>query len=289
MRTTTTTDAPRLGRRRPAVVDLLLASHAGPTAAVSALAGVLVVTAGAGARSVLIVAAVLAGQLSVGWSNDWLDAARDSTVGRTDKPVAAGRVTAGTVRIAALSAAAACVVLSLLLGWAAGLVHLAAVASAWSYNLRLKRTAWSWAPYALSFGLLPLALSLALPGRPTAAWWAIGAGALLGTGAHGLNVLPDLLDDAATGVRGLPHRLGAVPTAVGSAAVLLVATVLLVTGPPGGVSAADSVTLVLAAAVAGAGAAVSLRHPRSRLPFVAAIAVAAVDVVLLAGSPWTVL
>ncbi|MBN9326635.1 MAG: UbiA family prenyltransferase [Cellulomonas sp.] len=270
-------------------VDLLRAYHPGPTAAVSALAGVLVVTAGAGVRSVLIVAAVLAGQLSVGWSNDWLDAVRDTTVGRADKPVAAGRVTAGTVRNAALSAAAACVVLSLLLGWAAGIVHLAAVASAWSYNLRLKRTAWSWAPYALSFGLLPLALALALPGRPTAAWWAIGAGALLGTGAHGLNVLPDLLDDAATGVRGLPHRLGVVPTAVGSAAVLLVATVLLVTGPPGGVSVADSVTLVLAAAVAAAGAAVSLRYPRSRLPFVAAIAVAAVDVVLLAGSPWTVL
>lgn len=269
-------------------VDLLRASHPGPTAAVSALAGVLVVTAGAGVRSVLIVAAVLAGQLSVGWSNDWLDAVRDTTVGRTDKPVAAGRLAAGTVRAAALSAAAACVVLSLLLGWAAGVVHLAAVASAWSYNLRLKRTAWSWAPYALSFGLLPLALALALPGRPTAAWWAMGAGALLGTGAHGLNVLPDLLDDAATGVRGLPHRLGATPTALGSSAVLLLATLLLVTAPPGSVSTADVVTLVLATVVAVAGAVVPLRDPHSRLPFAAAIAVAAIDVVLLAGSPWTV-
>src|SRR3712207_7375206 len=30
----------------------------------------------------------------------------------------------------------------------------------------------------------------------------------LGVGAHLLNVLPDLEDDAATGVRGLPHVLG---------------------------------------------------------------------------------
>ncbi|OZB78819.1 MAG: ubiquinone biosynthesis protein UbiA [Microbacterium sp. 14-71-5] len=268
--------------------DLFRASHPGPTVAVSALAGVLVVSAGGGARSALIVAAVLTGQLSIGWSNDWLDAARDTTVGRADKPVAAGRVTVGTVRAAALTAAALCVVLSLLLGWAPGAVHLVAVASAWSYNLLLKRTVWSWAPYALSFGLLPLVLALALPGRPTAAWWAVAAGALLGTGAHGLNVLPDLLDDAATGVRGLPHRLGPTATSLGSAAVLLVATVLLVTAPPGPVSSAGVVALAVATVVAVAGALVPLWDRHSRLPFVAAIVVAAVDVVLLAGSPWTV-
>ena len=269
-------------------VDLLLASHLGPTLAVSTLAGVLAVGSGGGARSALIVAAVLAGQLSVGWSNDWVDAERDTVVARPDKPVATGRVAVGTVRAAAITAAAACVVLSLLLGWAAGGVHLVAVASAWAYNLRLKRTAWSWAPYALSFGLLPMALALALPGRPTAAWWVMAAGALIGVGAHGTNVLPDLLDDAATGVRGLPHRLGATGTALGSAGTLLAATALLALAPAGGPTTEGAAALAVATAVAATGTLVALRDQRSRLPFLAAIAVAAVDVVVLVGSPWTV-
>lgn len=274
--------------RRFAGTALLLASHPGPTAAVSALAGVLVLGSGARGRSVLIVAAVLSGQLSVGWSNDWIDAGRDAVVGRPDKPVADGRLSVRTVRAAAAGAAAACVVLSLLMGWAAGGVHLMAVASAWAYNAGLKRTVWSWAPYALSFALLPMALALALPGRPTAAWWVVGAGALLGVGAHGANVLPDLLDDAATGIRGLPHRVGATVTALGSAGVLLAATVLLALAPGGRPTVAGALALVVAATVAAFGAVVALRDRRSRLPFVAAIVVAAVDVVLLVGSPWTV-
>ena len=36
----------------------------------------------------------------------------------------------------------------------------------------------------------------------------MGAAAALGSAAHFVNVLPDLADDAATGVHGLPHRLG---------------------------------------------------------------------------------
>ena len=290
---TSATGSPARPRRRERargfmVLDLVRASHPGPTVAVSTLAGVLAAGSGGGARTVLIVAAVLAGQLSVGWSNDWVDAARDAAVRRTDKPVADGRVPVGTVRTASLTAAAACVVLSLLLGWAAGAVHLVAVASAWAYNLGLKRTAWSWAPYALSFGLLPLALALALPGRPTATWWALAAGALLGLGAHGLNVLPDLLDDAATGVRGLPHRLGTTATALGSAVSLLAATVLLVRAPAGGPGTARVAALVAATAVTAGGTVIALRDRRSRLPFLAAIAVAGIDVVLLAASPWTV-
>ena len=34
--------------------------------------------------------------------------------------------------------------------------------------------------------------------------WAVAAGACLGVAAHLANVLPDLADDASTGVRGLP-------------------------------------------------------------------------------------
>ena len=89
-------------------------------------------------------AAVLTGQLSIGWSNDLVDARRDRAVGRTDKPLAAGAVTERVVRAACAAALAACVVLSLACGWASGLVHLLlGVASGWAYNL------WSQAHRAL--------------------------------------------------------------------------------------------------------------------------------------------
>ena len=44
---------------------------------------------------------------------------------------------------------------------APGSVHLVSVASGWAYNLGLKSTAWSWAPYAVAFGALPAVVSLA--------------------------------------------------------------------------------------------------------------------------------
>src|SRR5690606_22257873 len=135
----------------------------GPTVVVTALAAALVAGAGGSPGTVALAgAAVAVGQLSVGWSNDWIDAARDQAVHRADKPVVRGLVTSGQLRAAALGAAAACVVLSLATGVLPGVVHVVAVASAWAYNARLKSSAASWVPYAVSFGLLPLFLVLTL-------------------------------------------------------------------------------------------------------------------------------
>src|SRR4051794_17444197 len=148
-------------------IDLALASHPAPTVAVTAFAVAMAAGADAPVRTTALVgAAVFAGQLSIGWSNDWIDADRDAAVGRTDKPAGDGRLSASTVRNAAFAALAACVVLSLSLGWRAGLAQLVVVASGWAYNIRLKSTSWSWAPYAVAFGTLPLAIALALPGEP---------------------------------------------------------------------------------------------------------------------------
>ena len=80
------------------VRGLVAATHPGPTAVVTALSATLLVGLRApGSVVALASSAVLAGQLSVGWSNDWLDAARDRAVGRTDKAVVAGLITAGSV------------------------------------------------------------------------------------------------------------------------------------------------------------------------------------------------
>jgi hypothetical protein len=122
---------------------------------VTLLLVVLAATAGHGpGRVVLVGAAVLAGQLSIGWLNDALDAGRDAAVGRGDKPVVSGAVTVTAVRTAALAAGTACVPLSLALGWPAGVAHLVAVAAGWAYDLGLKSTTASVVPYLVCFGLL---------------------------------------------------------------------------------------------------------------------------------------
>jgi protoheme IX farnesyltransferase len=266
--------------RGAAVVALVHASHPEPTVVVTAVAGALAVTVGRDGVGVLVVVvAVLAGQLSVGWLNDYLDAHRDMVVGRVDKPVAAGVISRRGVAMAAVVAAVVCVPASLLSGIVAGTVHLLAVASAWAYDLGAKSTSLSVLPYVVSFGLLPVFVVLGLPGAPIPPWWLPTAGALLGAGAHFANVLPDLAADAATGVRGLPHRLGATGSKTAAAALLLAASVVLATAVPVDLAAAATVP-VLAAAVLTMGF-LPGRRPDSRGLFRAVLVVAVLDVALL--------
>jgi 4-hydroxybenzoate polyprenyltransferase len=261
------------------VPALLRSAHAGPALAVTAVAGLLALTAGLPpATSALVVAAVLSGQLSIGWSNDLVDVRRDRAVHRTDKPLATGEVGVGVVRVACALALVATVPLSLACGLVAGLVHLLTVGSGWAYNLGLKSTAWSWLPYAVAFGALPVFVTLAgAPGEPPAPWVPL-AGALLGVGAHLVNALPDLDDDAATGVHGLPHRLGgrAGPAAT---VVLVAASVLIALNATGSHRWLTWLGLPLVVVLA----AVGLRG-RGRTPFRAAVAITLLDVALLAGA-----
>jgi 4-hydroxybenzoate polyprenyltransferase len=234
-------------------------------------------------RVATVGAAVLAGQLVIGWANDAVDAGRDRVVGRQDKPVATGEIGARTVVVAAAVALMACVVLSAVLGWRAGLCHVVLlVGSGLAYDLGVKATVWSWLPYAVAFGSLPAVPTLAQQPPAAPAWWVVAAGASLGVGAHLVNVLPDLEDDAATGVRGLPHRLGARASQVGAALVLLTASLALVLGPDGGSGAVGAAALAVTAALA-----VAVATTHGRTPFRLAVLMALVDVVLLttAGSP----
>jgi 4-hydroxybenzoate polyprenyltransferase len=184
-------------------------------------------------RIVVLTLAIFLGQLSVGISNDAIDAPRDRVTGRADKPIARGDVSLRTAWVAASGCLLLSLVLSFVLSWAMGLAHLVALASAWSYNAGLKSTVVSVVPFMVSFGLLPSLVTLSAAEPRVAAGWAWAAGAALGVAIHLTNVLPDLDDDARTGVRGLPHRLGRRVSAV-IAAVALVGgalAVLLGAGP----------------------------------------------------------
>jgi 4-hydroxybenzoate polyprenyltransferase len=260
--------------------QLLGACHPAPAVSVSVLITVLAVASGRDTVGCLLVgAAVLTGQLSVGWSNDRVDLARDRRAGRGDKPLARGDVRPGTVSAAAVCALAACVPLSLASGVLAGTAHVAGVAAAWAYNLGLKRTVLSWLPYALGFGLLPAFVTLGLPGHPWPAAWVLTAGALIGVGAHATNVLPDIGDDLAAGVRGLPQRLGRRGARSLAACALLGASAALILGPPGAPGAVGWSAFGATGALSVA--AVTLPATATRLPFLATIGVAAVDVGLL--------
>lgn len=234
---------------------LVRAAHAGPTVAVTAFAlawgrfG-----AGLGAGTLLLLgAAVLTGQLAIGWCNDYLDADRDSLAGRRDKPVAAGEVPRRTVGTALVVALAACVVLSLSLGLLPGLVHLLAVAGGLAYDWRLKSTLASPLPYALSFGLLPAVATLAAdPSRWPAPAVTVAA-ALLGLAAHLANTVPDAEDDARTGVAGLPQRIGPQASAVGAGVLLAAAALVLLPTAidGGGVGSAVAAVLLTVGVVLG--------------------------------------
>jgi len=260
---------------------LLLACHPAPTAAVTLIGVLIAVGVGLTAsRVVLLGLAVLTGQLSIGWSNDRIDAQRDASTGRTDKPAASGAVSLRVLDLACLIAVVATVAFSFSLGWRAAIPALLGTAAGWAYNLGLKATVWSGLMYVICFGGLPAIAYLALPGHPVPPWWAVTAGALLGLGAHFANVLPDLLQDEATGVRGLPHRLGARACVLLMPVLFAGAAVALVLGPEGSPSVAAWVALAVSVGLAAAAAWIGLRDPASPLLFYAAMGIALLDVVL---------
>ncbi|GGQ33158.1 UbiA family prenyltransferase [Streptomyces roseolilacinus] len=262
----------------PRVLALLAAAHGGPALAVGAIAGLLALRGDLGRLdAVVVTAAVLTGQLTIGWGNDLRDLPRDRAVGRADKPLVTGAVPAGWVVGALVAAGLACLALSALVGWRGALVNVVLGAGAGHlYNLGLKATWWSWVPYASAFGTLPSVITLAGPAPAWAPLWTTGAGVALGVGAHLLNTLPDLADDERTGVRGLPHRIGEHPSRVLAVVLLSAASLLTVLGPPGPPPAWAWAALALVAVLA-----VSTATAGGRAPFRAAVAIALLDVVLL--------
>lgn len=263
---------------------LVAAAHGGPTFVVTIVTLALGLASGLElGRAALVSVMILLQQLSIGWSNDALDAARDTADGRADKPIARGDLDARLVLGLAVGAALAAVALSLLLGAAAAIAHAVFLLAGWAYNAGLKRGVLATACYAVGFGALPLIVTLAAPDPRGAQWWALAMGALLGVAAHFANVLPDLEDDARHGIRAIPHRVGARASGLVALASLALAAALGVIGPgaPSPLSAlgaaAGLVLLVL-------GAIVVARAPRSRALFRIIMGAALAAVVSLAGA-----
>ncbi len=258
-------------------------AHAIPLVAVTGITAGLVALADLPVgRGILVTGTLFTGVLSISWSNDYLDAERDRAVRRPDKPIATGALKRRVAGVAAVVALGLTVALSAAVGWPGGAVALATVLGAWAYNLGVKATVLSWLPYAFSFGMLPAVATLsASPPRWPAAW-TMTVGALLGVAAHLADALPDLGDDVATGIRGLPHRIGARATALTDAAILLTASAVILFGPPGQPGPWQWASFTATALMSAAAALLAYRDPSSRRFFLAIILIAALDLVSFA-------
>jgi 4-hydroxybenzoate polyprenyltransferase len=213
-------------------VALLRSTHPGPSIVVTAIAIALGMAAGLDPWRIAVLGLViLLGQFSVGLSNDAIDARRDRQAGRRDKPLAAGAASVRSAWVSAFATLGAALALSAVLSWWMLAAHALALLSAWSYNAWLKSTPASVVPFIVSFGLLPSLVTLAGADPRPAATWAWIAGAAIGVAVHLTNVLPDLEDDAKTGVRGLPHRLGRRVSAIMAAVALVGGAVAVLAGP----------------------------------------------------------
>ncbi len=241
-----------------------------------------------GARAVLLGTAVLCGQLSVGWSNDAIDAPLDIAAARRDKPIALGQVDRRLVATCAAAALLGDIPLSLAVGTRPGLLHLAAVALAWSYNLGLKRTPASPLPYAAAFGLVPVVVAAAKPGSPSPRAALVVAGIACGIAAHFANTVGDTAEDALTGVRGLPQRLGPARSTVVAGGFIAAAAVavLVAVGPRPLPVAAAVIDVALAASIPSLLRGPAARRRAFRL-VIAAVAVLVVAFVVAGGSKLT--
>lgn len=262
---------------------LVTACHVLPTIAVCTVLTVFAWNIGWRGTSLAWVAlTVLVGQLSIGWSNDAFDAAADARAGRREKPTVAGLVSARALWVAAWFA----LVVSSALSWAVagiigGSLHVFALAMAWTYNVALSRTVWSWIPYALAFGAMPQFLYFGLNGSP-GPWWTAVVFATVAVSAHLANALPDIESDRSAGIDGLVLRIGAGRATWLCWILLGTATGILVVVTTQSAAAWTSAVLVMG--FVGAVLYGSLSR-RSSAMFLALLAVALLDVVAITLAP----
>ena len=234
-----------LGRTLP--FTLVRAAHPRQALLTAAVLAGGAAMAGRSLREVgLVAAAVLVGQVILGWHNDVVDEKRDREHARPDKPIALGHLERGTVTYAIAVAVLLVVPLSIANGIEAGITHLAILAIAALTNAGLlRRSRFSYLPWMATYGLFPAFLSYGgwagegAGGPPTIALTVLAA--LLGIGIHVLLSLPGLVDDNKDGLTTFPLRIA---LKTGAPRLLLVASVYTAAVSAGVLIAALRVGLV---------------------------------------------
>jgi len=186
----------------------LRAAHFGPTVIVTITTFLLAISQYSIIDALRVALAIFAGQLVVGWSNDFIDAPLDIAAQRTKKPIVSKELKPEQLKKSIVFALIAALLFSLFspLGITGTLVHFLGILSATFYNLKLKPTILSPLPYIVSFGALPWAIYLPAGNQPPL--WLFIDFMIIAVAFYFFNVLKDFQWDINQGILGLPQRLG---------------------------------------------------------------------------------
>jgi 4-hydroxybenzoate polyprenyltransferase len=206
----------------------LRAAHFGPTVIVTTASFLLSLSQYSIIDSLRVAIAIFAGQLVVGWSNDFIDAPLDIAAQRTKKPIVSKEINPEQLKGSIVFALVAAVLLSLFspLGLTGTLIHFLGILSATIYNFNLKPTILSPLPFIVSFGALPWAIYLPTGDQPPL--WLFIDFMLIAVAFHFFNVLKDFQWDINQGVLGLPQRLGRNASLVISISLVISAVLVLI-------------------------------------------------------------
>jgi 4-hydroxybenzoate polyprenyltransferase len=172
-------------------------------------------------NAIMVAIGVALGQLVVGWSNDLYDYADDLSHQRMNKPLVQESITRELLTRCLFIMVPLSFLANLLgpLGIKGGLVYMFGIACGVAYNFYFKFNIFSPLPYAVAFAILPSCLAFSQEKVPPTWMWL--GGALFGMAAHFLNVLKDMDQDHASGIKGLPQRCGKTGSIL--AAIILIA------------------------------------------------------------------
>ena len=199
---------------------LLKAAHFGPTLIVTTISFAFAVHYWWEGPAFVIAFGVFTGQLVVGWSNDLYDFDDDLKHQRAKKPLVSGLITKQYLQKWLRFMVPFSLVANLLgpLGIKGGSVYMLGIACGVAYNFYFKFSILSPLPYAIAFAALPSSVAISKDINPP--MWMLLGGALFGMAAHFINVIKDMDEDQASGIKGLPQRLGKIKS-IAAAAVLI--------------------------------------------------------------------
>lgn len=209
------------------IVGLAKASHFGPSLLVTSLSYFFAQLYWEPGSALIIALGFFAGQLIVGWSNDLIDYVDDLSHKRVNKPLVSGLITRTFLQSWLAVMIPVVLVINLFgpLGFVGGGLSIFAIVWALGYNFFFKFNIFSPLPYAVAFAILPSCMAYSQDKTPPTWMWL--GGALFGMAAHFLNVLKDMDQDHASGIKGLPQRCGKTGSIIASIILIALGVTLL--------------------------------------------------------------
>ena len=207
---------------------LLKAAHFGPTLIVTTISFFFGMHYWWEGPAYVIAFGVFTGQLVVGWSNDLYDLDDDLKHQRTKKPLVSGLITKQYLHKWLRFMVPFSFVANLLgpLGIKGGLVYMLGISCGVAYNFYFKFSWLSPLPFAIAFAALPSSIVISKDINPPL--WMLFGGALFGMAAHFINVIKDMNEDQASGIKGLPQLLGKTKSIVVAAILIALGLVVLI-------------------------------------------------------------